>query len=436
MKQIKIYSLFFLCNFLLIFNLIGQVNYIEDLHEKRKIYVKEKKIKLAIKCSKRIINLAKENINIDSKKEYHRLGYYYSLEKKSDSAYFYYKKSKEAYAKVGDSLKVGEILKEISIIESDYQLYYKSDSTAIEALRYLRGRKIKTITSLYNCLGINSRNQKKYVESEKYYDKAIELTKDSIRKIRYLNNKAYRYFYLAMYSEANKIYKSLDLSMFSGQIPKKLKAKIIDNYAYSRFLAKEDIDVSEFFKAQKIKKEVKDFDGLITNYSYLSDFYKNKNMKISLSYAYRMYELSKNKKFINGRIEAIDRILFLEKEGNKKKLYNERIKIKDSIVDAERESQNKFVKVVYNFEEEKNKRLRAETSLAKEESKRLEQNLILEQQKSQKQLWIFIGLTTFLGFIVYFFYKRNKTKKEKIIEVYKTETRLAKKIHDELANDV
>ena len=67
-------------------------------------------------------------------------------------------------------------------------------------------------------------------------------------------------------------------------------------------------------------------------------------------------------------------------------------------------------------------------------SKKLE--LIAEQQKSQKQLWIFIGLTTFLGFIVYFFYKRNKTKKEKIIEVYKTETRLAKKIHDELANDV
>ena len=34
------------------------------------------------------------------------------------------------------------------------------------------------------------------------------------------------------------------------------------------------------------------------------------------------------------------------------------------------------------------------------------------------------------------FYKRNKTKREKIIEVYKTETRLAKKIHDVLANDM
>ena len=135
-----------------------------------------------------------------------------------------------------------------------------------------------------------------------------------------------------------------------------------------------------------------------------------------------MYDLSKERKRPNDRIEAIDKIIKLIKGNEVRKYAIERSYLKDSIIDARRKSRNKLVKTIYNFDLLKEQKLKAEIKT--------------EQQKSQKQLWIFAVVLTILSSIVYFFYKREKNKKEKAIEVYNTETRLAKKIHDELANDV
>ena len=324
----------------------------------------------------------------------------------------------------------------LSKIESDYGNYLKSDSSAVKALKYLNSKSNKIKASIYSTLGINANEQGEHIEAIKYYNVAIKTTTDSIRKIRYKNNKANNYIYLKDYQKSIKIYKELVDGMYIDSVPLRLKAKILDTYAYVKFLNQEEVILEEFIIPQKIKKKIRDFYGLATNYGYLSSYFKKKNKFKSLDYAYKMYKLSKKINSPKDRILALDKIIELEIPEKIRSLAIERIFLSDSIQLANQKSKNKFAKIIYNYEEEKNKRLKAETNLAKEESKRLEQGLLLAQQKSQKQLWIFIGLTTVLGFIVYFFYKREKTKKEKVIEVYNTETRLAKKIHDELANDV
>ncbi|WP_417785204.1 hypothetical protein [Tenacibaculum sp.] len=355
---------------------------------------------------------------------YYKKGLYNKRQRKSDSAYYWFLKSTEILKSINDSLNISKRLLSLAKIEHENELFLKSDSTSIRALKYIENSPSygRTKGSIYNNLGINSLIQNQYEEAFKYYNLAIKATNDSLRKIRYMANKAVVYKHIKKYNKAISIYEELIKNSFFNKIDLKLKFKILDNYTYTKYLSGEKVDVNDFFKVQRLKDSIKDYEGLITNYSYISDCFDNQNSDKSLFYAQKMYNLSRERKRPNDRIEAIDRIIKQIKGKEVRKYAIERSFLKDSIIDARRKSRNKLVKTIYNFDLLKEQKLKAEIKI--------------EQQKSQKQLWIFTVILTILSSIVYFFYKREKTKKEKAIEVYNTETRLSKKIHDELANDV
>ncbi|CAM1354727.1 ATP-binding protein [Tenacibaculum halocynthiae] len=356
---------------------------------------------------------------------YYKKGLYNKKKQSNDSAYFWYMKSKKVSMAIKDSFNISRRLLALAKIECENEFYLKSDSSAIECLRYTKNdskfNKIKC--SAYNCLGISSISQGNYDQAIKYYNKAINITSESFKKIRYIANKAVVYKHDKQYNKAINIYKSIIKNTFFKSIDLELKFKILDNYTYTKFLEGKEIDVNDFFEIQQLKDSINDNEGVITNYSYLSDYFYRQDKRKSLLYANKMYELAKKIKKPNDRIEAIDKLINLDLvKGNVLRKYaNERNFLKDSIVDARKKSRNKLVKTIYNFDLLEKQKLKAQIDV--------------EEQKTKKQGWIFIGLTTMLGFIIYIFYKRAKTKKEKVIEVYKTETRLAKKIHDELAND-
>ncbi|CAM1358459.1 conserved hypothetical protein [Tenacibaculum sediminilitoris] len=378
-----------------------------------------------ISYGKEIINLLKGSGDLKSYSYvYYHIGLGYRYLKQNDSTYYYYTKSNEINVKLQDSLKIMERFYNIASLESEEELYLKSDSTAIQGLKYISNnpKSNNIICSIYNCLGINSRNQGAYDKAIKYYNLATETTNDSLRKIRYMGNKAVVYKYDKKYRRALDIYDKIIKNSFFNKIELKLKFKILDNYTYTKYLLGEKVHVNDFFKVQRLKDSINNYAGLITNYSYISDYFYNKNSDKSLFYAQKMYDLSREIERPNDRIEAIDKLINLVKGNEIRKYANERSYLKDSIIDARRKSRNKLVKTIYNFDLLKEQKLKAEIKT--------------EQQKLQKQLLGFAVILTILSSIVYFFYRREKTKKEKAIEVYNTETRLAKKIHDELANDV
>lgn len=437
MKQIKILSLIFISSFMTLSCSTNQDKSIvineENNEENNEEFFKEVKSSIKVYDSLKkydsginhLESLLKTKKGLNPRQLgylYYRIGVNYKRLKQTDSAYNYYKKSKESYVEKYDSIYIANRLFSMASIESSYELFDRSDSTAVSGLRFLSNKQLRIASSLYNCLGINSNEQGKYEDAIDWYYKAIKSTSNQEKKERYKNNIANNYVNLKKYDTAITIYDSILNSKSFDSIEPKLRSTILGNHTYARFLAKENVNEEEFLKSQKIKIEINDFKGLITNYSYLSEFYNAINKKKSLEYAYRMYELSKKLKVPNSRIEALDKIVALEEESKIRAFYYERSFFRDSIAEARKSSQNLFVKTIYNNEELEKQKLKAQVNA--------------EQYKSQKQKWIFIGLASIAGFIIYFFYKRGKTKKEKVIEVYKTETRLAKKIHDELANDV
>lgn len=414
-------SLFFILFFLKLYANEKKTDslYICETVKKIKKLSALKKYDEIIILSKSIIKRRKNKQKLA--KDYYRLGFYFKKNNQIDSVYKYYLKSSEIYIETKDSINLGKQLLNISSFESEQGLYNKSDSTAISALKLLP--KVNTIScKIYNCLAINAKHKKEYKEALDWYDLAIKSAPDSIKKLRYLNNKANTYKYFKDYNKVLLNYKKIQNNIFYDSIPLKLKAKILDNYAFAKFLNKEDVNESDFLEAQLIKQNIKDNYGLIANYTYLSFFLEEKNKIKALSYAYKFYELTKKMKLPKDRINALDRIIALEDVFKIRKYAQERNKLTDSLRLNKQQSQNKFAKIIYNYEKEEKEKLKAEVAL--------------ERQKSENLYILILGFLLIITFVIYFYYKNQKTKKEKIIEVYKTETRLSKKIHDVLANDI
>lgn len=378
-----------------------------------------KKYDKAIELSKEIIKKRIDKSKLG--KDYYRLGFYFKKNNQIDSAYYFYIKSSQVYLNLQDTLNIAKQLLNISSIESQQGLYNKSDSSALSSLRYIN-KKNNLFDIAYNCLGINSREKGEYEEALKWYGLAVKTASDSIKKLRYINNQTNVFVNLENYKEAISNYLKIKNNKYYDSIPLNLKAIVLDNEAFVRFLDNQDVKEADFLEAQRIKKVAKYNLGLIANYSNLSDFFKLKNKVKSLEYAYKMYTLSKEMNLSVDRVEALDRIISLEDKIKIRRLAKERNRLSDSLQLTRQQSQNKFAKIIYNYEEVEKQKLKVQVALEKEKTKTL--------------LIVFICISLCTLFLIYVFYRNQQIKKEKIIEIYKTETRLAKKIHDELANDV
>ncbi|WP_431165187.1 hypothetical protein [Tenacibaculum halocynthiae] len=394
-----------------------------------KVLSKKGMLDSALFYSNRLLKLAilhKDSILISN--AYFKKGLYNKKKGLLDSAYVWYRKSKDISLEINDSINIVKRLTSIAKLESDFEFYYKSDSTTYLAINYVNSRSEKYLTSLYNCLGINHKKRYDYTGAIFWYKKALKITKNETKRYRYRNNMAVCYKELKYYNKSLEIYENIINSNHYNKLPNLIKAKVFDNYLYTKWLNGGEVLESDFRMALDVKKENENYIGMNASYSHLFDFFQGKDKERSKEYGIKMLNsarLAKNKKAIK---EALSKLLFLEID-KKESYLKEFIFLTNETEKSNLLSQNKSVSTIHRVN-------LISLEIEKAEKKVTNSELLREKAENKKQLWIFIGLTTMLGFVTYFFYKRAKTKKEKVIEVYKTETRLAKKIHDELANDV
>ena len=378
--------------------------------------------------AKKMLNLSNVKIEKDLQgKVFFKLGNYASKNNQKDSAYFYYSKSKNFFLDKKDSTRIGRNLINLAIIESDYGSYTASDSLLVQSLKYIKKEDYNSRASAYNCLAINSKKQFLYNDAITNYNKAIEISKRPSSKIIYKSNIGNVYKELKDYSKAISILENLLKDSIANQ---KTKARIIDNLAHIKWLQNPKTNVLKDLIKSKIGKEkIKDNFGLIASFSHLSEYFENKNKTQSLFYANKMYQTAKGQNATNGQLEAIDKIVNLETPRKSIKYYKESIHLRDSLQETNTKRQYKFAKIKYNYEEEEKQKLKFKTLAAENE-------LIAEKENNQKKnIGIFAALST-LGFLFFIYRRKQQHKKRVLQETYITETRIAKKLHDELGNDV
>ncbi|KIA87727.1 tetratricopeptide repeat-containing sensor histidine kinase [Flavobacterium sp. AED] len=346
-----------------------------------------------------------------------------------DSAFYYYNKIKSNSNPNKDQDKIIYCLLKLAYIQQVKGDYSSSESSATEAIQYFQKNTDSYYkVSIYNILGINYKNLYDYDNAIYYYNKALNLSEDEIQKIVLKNNIAVAYIDKHNYQHAINILLPLTLKK-EVLNDEENYARVLDNLGLAYFKIGNPKSYSYLNQSLKIRTHIKDDFGITTSYHNLSEFYIKTNSNLSYKYAQLSYEKATKINSVDDRLKSLA-LLIENSIGNESKKFSLfHLKINDSINQVRQKAKNQFAKIKYDSKKEKEENLKLKTQKA-------ENALQLEQQKNKNQFLYFtvVIIITLSIFILNFLVTKNK--REKIKTSYNTEIRIAKKLHDELANDV
>lgn len=332
------------------------------------------------------------------------------------SAYKYFNDSYDDAIKNDNIDRTLRCLYFLSSIDFKNGDYNTAEKTAVKGLKIIDESKglidlSNFETSFYNLLG-NIYNKKGNKDKTlKLYNKVLSLSKTAKDSVIVYNNIS------ILYKRYNETVKATDellksLKIFSRVESDATKALVLDNLGviYSKQNNLEGLTYMK--KALELREQVNDTSSIYTSYSHLAKYFNSIGDTIDAKkYALKANELANNINSASYRNDALGLLTDLS-DDEFAKAYK---RLNDSLYKAEKESMNKFALMKYD--------------LSKSELQSQEANA-----KSQRHLFIaiFILLLSCGGY----FLLRFKHKKDKLLQVFNTESRISKQIHDEVANDV
>nr|WP_315150759.1 ATP-binding protein [uncultured Flavobacterium sp.] len=348
---------------------------------------------------------------------------------KYDSAYYYHNKAKSLCNVKTDNTRIIYSLSRMSEIQQNQGDYAGSETTAIEAIPFLNKTMDLTYEcSIYNLLGIVYMKLYDYDNALYYHNKGLHLKIDEIRKLKIKHNIAVVYMAKQDYNQAIQIL--LPLTLKKEVINDSVSlSRVIDNLGFCYFKVGNPKGIDLLDQALKIKTRLKDDLGMATSYINHSKYYNQINPRLANNYAQLAYEKATITNNVDYRLESLA-LLIQSSSGNQSKLYSKKyIDINDSITKVRQKARNQFAKIKYDSKKEKEENLLLKNQKA-------ENLLELEIQKNRNLILSFLIIIGILSTIFLYYFLKALNKKEKIQTAYDTETRISKKLHDELANDV
>lgn len=366
-------------------------------------------------------------------KGYYRKSRIFSYLKNPEESFRNAIESKKFYLAVGDSSQVGRRLVEMAIALGHLGDYSGSQENATESLSYLDGKKDSLyLSSAYNRIAISYRKQKLYDYAIEEYKNALRFVSSAKDSIIILNNIANVKRDKSEFDSAVGILTGiLDEVSAKNTI---LRARIIDNLAYTKWLQNPETDVrSALEEALKMRLEKNDMEGLQASYAHLSDFFEPIANARAVAYAKKYLEVSTQYKNPEGQIKALEKLVYLAGPSESQEYAKRYAVLSDSLGIAQLRVKNAFAKIKFDYVREEQQKLKYKTEKEKAE-------LLLKKKKTENLILftVVIGLAV----ISYLWYALQRTRaqakisREKQEAIYNTEIRLSKRVHDELANGV
>ncbi|MFH6999323.1 ATP-binding protein [Flavobacterium sp. FlaQc-57] len=349
--------------------------------------------------------------------------------KEFDSAFFYYNKVKLICNPITDSENYVSTLNDMADIQQNQEDFIGSETTVTEALPYLKYvKKPKHAWNTYVILGTNYLNTSDLKNALLYYNKALNLNTSEWRKLAAKNNIAAVLMQEKRYVEALQIFLSLITKKSVIDVPEN-HAKALDNIGFCYYKIDNPEAITYLEKALKIRSEINNDTEIGISYLHLAKFYQNKNSSLTKKFAKLSYQKASLVNHPQDRMSALELLIKSTSDNELKKYSTMYVNLVDSIFEVRQKAKNQFARIKYDSKIEKDENLKLKTHKAENE-------LQLERQKNRNIVsYIIIALSLSLVLVLYF-YLTSRGKKEKIEATYKSETRIAKKLHDELANDI
>ncbi|WMI64731.1 hypothetical protein RBH94_11745 [Aestuariibaculum sp. YM273] len=306
----------------------------------------------------------------------------------------------------------------------------QSEQYTIQALKILDGVEQQSKTKvarerLYNQLGIIYRNLRDYNNSNNYFKKALTLNENPDNIIATVTNIANNYADQDDYKKAVEVLSPLYKKALAIQDISS-KVVFIDNLGYYKTKTGDDNGLELMKMALVMRRQSQMLTGLFSSYRHMSLFYLNQDKRL------------KAKPFIDS-LEIIGRRIgtpSYESEALKLKLslenhpdLNTYIDLNEQIENERLARENKFAAIKYNVAQ-KERQL-----MAKEQELKITE-LEKEKEKNLKLFYLALGFLILFVSVFFMMILKIRYKKDKVKQVYLTEARISKKVHDEVANDV
>jgi len=332
-------------------------------------------------------------------------------------AYQFFQKDMTASLKMDRKDRVVSDLLYISRIEFKTGFYNDSETSSVKALSILNkleesdyNKDVRKV--LYNHLGKIYKEKKMYPEAIKMYNEALVLTEKSKDSLVIYNNISNILKNQKQFKAAEKLLLQA-VNMFDQAKDTMERARVLDNLGLIQLkLGKKEESLSYLKKALALKEQTRSNSSLYVSYKNLALFYSSEKDSIKArNYALKAYDVANTVNSISYKLDAGKRLIELGDYS----VAKEFVYLNDSLNTATKLSENKYALLKYDV------------SISELKS---------QKEKTKKQQYQFIAFIIFLLGTFLFFVLKSRHKKEKVLQVYNTETRISKKVHDEVANDV
>ncbi|SHG36940.1 tetratricopeptide repeat-containing sensor histidine kinase [Flavobacterium johnsoniae] len=350
------------------------------------------------------------------------------------TAFYEFNKSKALYETIKDSANIGYILIQMGDIQQVNGDYYGSKETVTEALSYVKKKSIY-IPYINNILGVADKELSLYDDAISYYRESINQFKKIEEKQPPLNNIAAVYIQQKKYDKAIEILKFIlespaSKKFLDDKTKANKKSRYQDNLGYAYFkkgLDEKGILLMNEGLQTRIKYE--DNYGSIESYLHLADYYSKKDIHKSDENALTAYNVATKLNSVDERLEALQILISNNNSVHTTQYIQKYFTLNDSIIKVRNNFKNKSAKIIYDSKKEKdeNEKLRLEKA---------ENQLSLQRAKYLRIVFAIVFVFLVILIVILIRYYKNKNKAIEFKTSYNTETRIAKKIHDELANDV
>ena len=297
------------------------------------------------------------NDTVSLAKAYRYLGGYYKYSEILDSSFIFYTKAEKIYVKIKDDLNLANILLNKGIVQSRVGDYLGAELSLTRAYNiYKDSNQSGKLYDALNQLGLVYNELKEYDKAIFYHTKALEvvqkydLKNDQQRGVCY-NNLGYLYLKQKKYKEAIA---NFELGLNDKNVINNdpdLYALLVDNLAYARLQTSNYQNIPNlFYIALDIRKKTDNKSAVVNSYIHLSEYFqKVKNNKESIKNAETAILKAKYSKVPNIIVLALKQASIVNIK--KSSFYSEEyIKISDSLQIAERNSKDRFARILLDTE--------------------------------------------------------------------------------------
>lgn len=398
---------------------------------KIKLLEKQKKYTEAKEVSKELLLHAKnKNAKKYIAKASYKLGNLYETEKNYVTAFTFFNESFKASRDLNDTILARKRLLSMANIQKKLGGYHVSNIIATDGLENFNTAKDpKTKLGLLHSISTCYRELRNFSEALRWHTEALNFAKKNPKiytgvfktKITYAN-------ILADIKEFDKsilIYEELLKDSIATKYTLEC-ARLLSNLGFIKWKSGDNRNEVQklLLKALNIRIDKEDFSGLIATHTHLSKFYTKTNPEKALYHAEEVY---KNAKKMYNKVEilnALDLITTLDTTAlGKLREFK--------LISQQLEEARKEVRQIYAPTRFQNEKLASEA---------IKKEIKIQKQRKTTIRIIVMAIILFLGALIFFTLRskiiKERTKAEKIQAIYDVESKISKKVHDHIANDI